>query len=364
VNSLDVETRLELVKRVGEEIITIDELRNLLETKEHPIAYDGFEPSGIAGIHFGLFRAINLEDLLKAGIEFKLWIADWFAWINNKLEGDLEKIRLAGKYFIEVWKAAGIDVKKVKVFWASENMDQEYWKRVILIAKHVTLNRMFRCLTIMGRKKGELQETAQLFYPAMQVSDIFQLKCDICQLGLDQRRANILAREIGPKIGLWKPVCVHHHILLGLQGPQKPEGYETKKDLDIAISSKMSKSRPETCIFVHDSKEEIERKIRNAFCPEKIIQNNPILDYSKYIIFRKFKVLKIKRAEKFGGDIEVEGYDELEDLFRFGKIHPLDLKNAVAGALNELIEPIREHFEKNRKARELYKIVKEEKITR
>jgi malic enzyme len=39
------------------------------------------------------FGAINLEDLLKAGVHFKLWIADSFAWINNKMGGDLEKIR-------------------------------------------------------------------------------------------------------------------------------------------------------------------------------------------------------------------------------------------------------------------------------
>jgi len=361
---MDVETRFELIKRVGEEIITEEELWHLLEIKDHPIAYDGFEPSGIAHLAFAVYRAINLEDLLKAGVRFKLWLADWFAWINNKMGGDLEKIRLVGEYFIEVWKAAGVDMDKVEVLWASENMDQEYWRRVILIAKNTTLTRMFRCLTIMGRKKGELQETSQLFYPAMQVSDIFQLKCDICQLGLDQRRANILAREVGPKIGLWKPVCVHHHMLMGLQGLQKPQGFDARKDLDVMISSKMSKSKPQTCIYVHDSEEEIKGKIRAAFCPPKTVDNNPILDYSKHIIFRKFDVLEIKREAKYGGYLEVQSYEELEEKYRQGEIHPLDLKNAVAEKLNELIKPIREHFEKNKRARRLYEIVKQQEITR
>ncbi len=361
---MDMETKLELIRQVGEEIITEKELRELLETKEHPIAYDGFEPSGMAPLHFAIYRAINLEDLLKAGLKIKLWLADWFAWINNKMGGDLEKIHKIGEYFLESWKASGIDTKKVEVLWASENMDQEYWKRVILIAKNTTLTRMFRCLTIMGRKKGELQETAQLFYPAMQVSDIFQLKCDICQLGLDQRRANILAREVGPKIGLWKPVCVHHHMLMGLEGPQKPGGFETKKDLDVAISSKMSKSKPETCIYVHDSKEEIKRKLHSAFCPPKVIEDNPLLDYSKYIIFRKFDSLEIKRPSKYGGPLEVQSYDELERKYEKGQIHPLDLKNAVAERLDELIKPVREHFVKNKRAKELYEIVKQQEITR
>lgn len=362
---MDIETKLQLIKRVGEEIITEPELRQLLETKEHPIAYDGFEPSGTAHIAFAIYRAINLEDLLKAGIHFKLWIADYFAWINHKLGGNLEKIRLAGKYFVEAWKAAGVPMSKIEVLWTSDAVtDEEYWKKVILIAKNTTLNRSLRAISIMGRKMGELKDTAQLFYPMMQTADIFWLKADICQLGLDQRRANILAREVGPKLGWWKPVVVSHHMLMGLEGLKKPEGFDEKEQFDIEISSKMSKSKPETCIFIHDSKEDIQRKINNAYCPEKIIENNPILDYSKHIIFRKFKTLKIERSAKFGGDIEISDYDELEKMFRLGQVHPLDLKNAVAEALDKIIKPVRDHFEKDKKARELYELVKQEKITR
>ena len=361
---MDLETKIDLVKQVGEEIITVEELRQLFETKQHPIAYDGFEPSGIAPIHFALLRAINVKNMLATGVKFKFWVADWFAWINNKMGGDLQLIRKVGEYFIEVWKAAGVPVEKVEFLWASENMDQEYWKRVVLIAKNTTIARMNRCLTIMGRKEGELQEASQYFYPAMQVSDIFQLECDICQLGMDQRRANMLAREVGPKLGLWKPVAIHHHMLIGLQGMKTPEGFETDVAMDIAISSKMSKSRPESGIFVHDSKEEISTKIKNAFCPPKVIDNNPILEFAKYIIFKMQDTLAIARPEKFGGDIEIAKYAELEQLYRDGDLHPLDLKNGVIEALDTHISPIREHFEKNKHARELYEFVRSAETTR
>ncbi len=362
---MDIETKMNLIKRVGEEIITEEELRNLLETKEHPIAYDGFEPSGLSGIHFGLYRAINIEDLLKAGIHFKLYLADWFGWINNKMGGDLEKIKQVGKYFIEVWKASGIDTQKIEIVWTSDVVkDPEYWKKVILIAKNTTVKRAERCLTIMGRKVGELKEIAQYFYPMMQTADIFQLKADICQLGLDQRRANMLAREVGPKLGWWKPVVVSHHMLIGLQGVKKPEGFDNNVDIDIEISSKMSKSIPETCLYIHDKKQDIIRKIQKAYCPEKVIKDNPILEYTKYIIFRKMKTFEIKRKKEFGGDIELKSYEQLEKLYKQGKIHPLDLKNSVAEALDILIKPIREHFEKNKRAKELYEIVKRAEITR
>jgi tyrosyl-tRNA synthetase len=362
---MDLEKRLELIKNVGEEIVTEEELKKLLETKDHPVAYDGFEPSGLAHLPFGVFRPLLLKDLTKAGVHFKLWLADSFAWINNKMEGDLEKIKKVGEYFIEVWKAAGVDEKKVEFLWASDAFsDKEYWKKVILIAKNTTMNRANRALTIMGRKEGELKEVAQYFYPMMQTTDIFYLDADICQLGLDQRRANMLAREIAEKMKWKKPVIVSHHMLMGLEGMKHPEGYEENKTLDIEISSKMSKSKPSSCLYIHDSKEEIKKKIMQAFCPEKIVENNPLLDYFKHIIFRKFTTVTIERPLKFGGPIEANNYEELVKLYREEEIHPLDLKNVAVEYLDKLIKPIREHFENDKKAKELYEIVKREKVTR
>lgn len=362
---MDIEKRMALIGRVGEEIITKEELRQLLETKQKPIAYDGFEPSGLAHLPFAIYRSINLEDMLKAGVHVKLFLADWFAWINNKMGGDLAAIQKVGEYFLEVWKAAGVDMNKVEVVWASEHAaDREYWKKVVLIAKNTSVLRTTRALTIMGRKEGELKETAQYFYPMMQCADIFQLQADICQLGIDQRRANILAREIGEKLGWWKPVVVSHHMLLGLEGAKQPEGYDENKKVDMEISSKMSKSKPQSAIFVHDAKADIEKKIKDAYCPEKIVENNPILDYCRHIIFRKFKEMKIERPSKFGGDISLSEYEELEAMYRKGLLHPLDLKNATAQHIELLIKPIREHFEKNKKARDLFEFIKKQEVTR
>lgn len=361
---MDVETRLELIKGVGEEILTEQELRELLQTKDHPIAYDGFEPSGMAHLPFGVFRPLLLKDMLKAGIHFKLLLADSFAWINNKMSGDQERIRKVGEYFIEVWKAAGVE-GNVEFVWASDAFsDKEYWKKVILIAKNTTVHRATRALTIMGRKEGEMTETAQYFYPMMQTADIFHLKADICQLGLDQRRANILAREVGPKLGWHKPVVVSHHMLMGLEGVKNPEGFEENQKMDSEIASKMSKSKPSTCIFVHDSSADIKKKISGAYCPEKQVDGNPVLEYAKYLIFRKYDSMRIERPEKFGGPVEFSSFTELSDDFQNGRLHPMDLKNGVSDYLDKMICPVREHFEKDKKARELLEFVKASQVTR
>lgn len=362
---MDVEKRLELIKRVGEEIITEGELRLLLERKEHPVAYDGFEPSGLAHLPFGVLRPILLEDLLSAGVRVKLWIADWFAWVNNKFGGNLDTIQQAGRYFVEVWKAAGVDMSKVEVLWTSDAVKSEdYWRKVITVAQNTTLARAQRALTILGRTGRDVIQAAQLFYPMMQVADIFWLDVDICQLGLDQRRANMLAREIADKLGWKKPVAVHHHMLIGLQGVKEPEGYDESADLDREISSKMSKSKPETSIYVHDTREEIHAKVNSAYCPAKVVSGNPMLEYSKYIIFRRMKSMRVERKERYGGPVEFASYEELEGAFASGQLHPADLKLAVADALDKIISPIREHFERDPDARRLYQTVRAAEITR
>ena len=356
---MDLEDRLALIKGVGEEIITERELRTLLETNDHPLAYDGFEPSGLAHLPFGVLRPILVDDLLKAGVRMRLWIADWFAWVNNKMGGDLEKIQEVGRYFVEVWRAAGVDMSKVEILWTSDAArNEEYWKKVVTVAQNSTLARAQRALTIAGRTTKESVQTAQLFYPMMQVADIFWLDVDICQLGLDQRRANILAREIADKMKWKKPVAVHHHMLIGLQGKKEPEGYDEDGAVDSEIASKMSKSKPETSIFVHDTTEEIVRKINSAYCPPKVVNGNALVEYSKYIVFRRLKSMRVERPEKYGGNIEFFSQEELESAYVQGTLHPADLKRGVATSLDRIISPVREHFLKDPKARKLYEAVR------
>src|SRR3989344_2059562 len=346
---MDTEKRMELIKQVGEEIVTEEELKTLLETNSKPIAYDGFEPSGKIHIAQGILRAINVNKMTKAGCKFNLLVADWHAWANNKLGGDLSKIQQAGHYMEEVWSAAGMDMKNVKFLWASDFVkDENYWAKVMKVATISTLKRIIRTGQIMGRSESDVQQASQILYPCMQTADIFQMDIDIAQLGMDQRKVNVLCRELAPKLGYKKPVAVHHHMLLGLtQINSAAEG------VDRAIELKMYKSNPQSAIFMTDSSKEVEQKINKAYCPEKQIIDNPILEYNKYIIFEKFKEVKIERPPKFGGNVSYSYYSELEADFSFGKLHPMDLKQSTAKNINELLEPVRKHFEKNAKAKKL-----------
>lgn len=358
---MDIQKRLEIIKEVGEEIIDEKDLTLLLEKKKNPIAYDGFEPSGRLHIAQGLMRSINVNKMSKAGCKFKILLADWHAWANNKFGGDLDKIQTAGKYFIEVWKKSGMDLDNVEFVWVSDYMNKnEYLKLMMQIARNATLNRVIRCSQIMGRKESDSLQASQIFYAVMQCSDIFYLKADICQLGMDQRKVNMLAREIGPKIGLYAPVAVHNHMLMGLTEPPK----DAVDSLERTIAMKMSKSNPDSAIFMDDNEEDIKRKINKAYCPEGITKDNPILEYSRYILFQVKDSLTIERPVKWGGDLTFNSYEELEKAFSEKKVHPMDLKNAVSKEITRLLMPVREHFEKNSKAFELREQVRSYQITR
>lgn len=355
VNGLNLEERIALIESVGEECHTREGLQTLLTKKPtRPVCYDGFEPSGRMHIAQGIQKSVNVNKLTEAGCDFVFWVADWFAQLNNKMGGDLKKIRVVGLYFIEVWKACGMNMDHVKFLWASEEINRQpdaYWTRVMNIASLNSVSRIKRCCTIMGRSDGDELSAAQIMYPCMQCADIFFLKADICQLGMDQRKVNMLAREYceqaKPKIKN-KPIILSHHMLPGLKQGQE----------------KMSKSDPSSAIFMEDSVQEVNSKIKSAFCPEATVEGNPVLEYVKYLIFPKLGRLQINRKEENGGDKTYEAYEDLQNDFSAGALHPGDLKPAVSKAVNTMLQPVRDHFKNNADARKLLDQVKRYKTSR
>lgn len=361
---MDAEKKFKLIKKNTEEILGEDELKENLEKGEKIKHYIGFEISGKIHLGTGLMCMSKVKDFMDAGVDCNVFLADYHSWINDKLGGNLDKIkRVAVRYFKEGIKASlkcvGGDPDKLKFVLGSElyHNNNKYWLDVIDISKNTTLSRMKRSITIMGREKGGSVDFAKLIYPPMQVADIFSQKINMPHAGLDQRKAQVIARDVALKLSFdpllnskkekIKPMAVHHSLILGLGKP--PKWPIKKGELKNALSElKMSKSKPDTCIFIHDSEKEIKRKIKGAFCMEKEVNYNPILDWTKKLIFPLRNELKIKRPEKFGGDVEYKEYSKLEKDFKEGEIHPVDLKNSVTDVLIEILKPAREHFSKGK----------------
>ncbi|KAG2440015.1 hypothetical protein HXX76_004132 [Chlamydomonas incerta] len=351
-SGLTLEERYKLARSVGEECINEEELRALLAKKPNVVAYDGFEPSGRMHIAQGVMKAINVNKLTKVGCTFKFWVADWFAQLNNKMGGDLKKIQTVGKYMVEVWKAVGMDLSKVEFLSSSEEINKrpdEYWTLVMDIARKNNLKRILRCSQIMGRAETDELSAAQIFYPCMQCADIFFLKADICQLGMDQRKVNMLAREYCDDIKRkLKPIILSHRMMPGLL-----EGQE-----------KMSKSDPNSAIFMEDTEAEVNTKIKKAYCPPKVVAGNPCIEYVKYIVMPWFGHFQVTRPADNGGDVRYEDAELLAADYESGALHPGDLKAALSRHLNQILQPVRDHFENNAEAKELLKKVKSYKVTK
>lgn len=361
---MDIQERINLIKKGTEEVLVEKDLRYLIENDIPLNHYIGFEISGKVHLGTGFVCMAKIKDFIDAGVNCSIFLADWHSWINDKLGGDMDKIQeFSVGYFKEGLKAGlicvGADPNKVKFTLGSElyHNNDEYWETVIDVCKNTTLSRMQRSITILGRKQGENIDFAKLIYPAMQVADIFIQNINLAHAGYDQRKAHVIARDVALKMSKnnlldkkgnkIKPICVHNHLILGLQKPSIWPVENNQKLQELWSQMKMSKSIPDSAVFIHDTPDEIERKINSAFCPEGNILFNPILDWVKNLIFREQDAhFHIERPSKFGGNIEFYSYLKLEETYQNKEIHPLDLKKSVAREIIKLLEPARRHFEK------------------
>jgi len=345
---MDTETRFNLVTRNLQEIITTDELRTLLQTNDHPRGYVGFEPSGIMHAGTGLIVGKKMSDFVDAGFHFIIYLAEWHGWINNKMGGVPENLAIAAEYFKDCFTALGLPPGRVEYLWASDIVDtKDYWEKVVRVMKSTTLRRTLRAMPIMGRSADTSDvETAWALYPAMQASDIFQMDLDAACSGMDQRKVHMLAREVAPKLGFKTPVCLHNPLLPGLQQATMDGSFDEDQGINEAIRHKMSKSVARGAIWVNDTPQEIRDKYHEAFCPEKTVKDNPVLDHARMAVFPQLGELKIERPKKYGGDVTFSSFEELAEAYSRGGLHPLDLKKGVAESMIKLLEPVAKYFER------------------
>lgn len=349
-----------ITREPAEEVLTEERLRRLLDEGVELRHYIGFEISGYVHLGTGLVCMQKVADFQRAGVDTTIFLADYHSWINRKLGGDLSTIRkVAGGYFKEALRCSlrivGGDPDGVRFVLGSELYERlgvEYLSSVIRVSMRTTLSRVRRSVTIMGRRMGEALDFAQLLYVPMQVADIFSLGVNLAHGGMDQRKAHVIALEVGEREFGYKPVAVHNHLLMGMNVTQEARELilraRSRGDRETfeqgIIDAKMSKSKPGGAVFIHDSPGEIRRKLRRAFCPAGEAEANPVIELARYILFRdRGEPLEVVNA-KTGERHAFNSFEELRAAFVRKRLHPLDLKMAVAEELARLLEPARRYF--------------------
>ena len=327
---MDLEQKLNLIKRNTEEILTEEELAELLKKKAEPVVYLGYAPTGRPHIGY-MIPAMKIKDFVNAGLKVKILLADIHAHLDN-MKSPLELLAKRVEFYklelSALYKSLGVDVSKIEFVKGSDfQLSKEYSLDMYRLASQSSADRAKHAAAEVV-KFGDAPKLGGFLYPLLQTLDEEHLGADIQYGGVDQRKIFGFARESHPKIGQAKRVEIMTSMLPGISG------------------GKMSASEPGSKIDLLDSEEQITAKINKAYCPEGDLQDNGIMVFMKYVLMvlkeDKGEKFLVQRPEKFGGNAEYENYEKLEKDFVDKKLHPADLKKALAGELTKILAPVRE----------------------
>jgi len=328
---MDAADRQALVTRYTEEVVTEGELGELLASDGdgQPSVYIGYAPTG--EMHIGHFTTIRkLADFLRAGLDVTVLIADLHAHLDDE-KSPYELLDARSRYYRVATEAmvaaAGADPGAIEFVRGTEfQLSEEYALGLYRTAAETTLARSRRAASEVVRE-SDSPTVGGLFYPLMQSLDVRALEADIAYGGIDQRGIYMLARELLPEHGWHAPTCVFAPLLSGLSG------------------GKMSASEADSKVNLTDDRAAIEEKIGGAYCPAGERADNGVLEYLEYLVFpvlaERGDQFVVERPAEYGGDLVYEAYEPLEEAFLDGRLHPADLKPAAAGAIDEVIAPVR-----------------------
>ena len=325
---MDAEKRFELITRNLQEVLGADELKEMLKSKKEVSLYWGTMPTGAPHVSY-LYPFLKIADFLQAGLRVKILIADLHAALDNVPWEVLDKRQAYYEALIPIMlESVGVNTKKLEFVKGSKmQLKPEYFKDILRLSTMTSVKDAMRAASEVV-KLGDNPKLGGLIYPSMQALDEEYLGVDIQFGGTDQRKIFVYAREYLPKIGYKSRVELMNYMLRGL------------------IGDKMSSSVPGTKIDMLESPESVQKKINGAYCVAGEADNG-LMDFLKYVLFvlksDKKKKFVIDRPAKFGGKVEYSDYESVERDFVEQKLHPMDLKNAIASEINALLEPVRKN---------------------
>jgi tryptophanyl-tRNA synthetase len=225
-------------------------IKAMREGKEFAVV-SGMMPSG--KMHIG--HKMIVDQLIwyqKKGADIYIPIADMEAYSARGIDFE-ESRKLAISEYITSYIALGLDFEKenINIYLQSENRivgDLAY-----ILAKRVNFNEMKAIYGFSGSTN-----LAHMYVPLIQVADILHPqikeyggpKPTVVPVGPDQDPHIRLTRDIAERFknryGFITPSSTYHRFITGLTG------------------DKMSSSKPKTAIFLSDSPETVEKKIKSA----------------------------------------------------------------------------------------------------
>ncbi|MBU1246000.1 MAG: tryptophan--tRNA ligase [Nanoarchaeota archaeon] len=315
-----------------------DEFINALKQKKKPAIISGVNPDG--PLHLGhavIFK--ELIELQKQGADVFIPISNDESYITKKSNSLFEAREIALKDVIPSLIALGFEPQKTFIHIDSDYTD--IYNLAIYLSTKLTLNRVkgvfgFNELSTPGSffYLGSVQE-AHILLP--QIKEFGGPRITTVPVGFDQHPQILLSRFIAKKANMVPPGELIFNFLPSLKDPE----------------GKMSKSKPETAIFLTDSPEEAERKLKRAYtgglksgADQKILGGVP--EICPIFLIQKYHFLSLKETK------------DLEKKCKSGKILCGDCKKQCIEFTKKFLK---EHHEKREKAKkQIDKFLIKEKI--
>lgn len=359
-NQQTKEDKYALITKNLQEVLGKTELKTILETRS-PVIYWGTAPTGAPHISY-IVQALKIKDLVDAGCEVTILIADLHAVLDN-LKSTMETVAFRAEYYEKIMKAVlqrlNVDLTKIKFVLGSDFQKlPEYTMDVYKMASITSVNQCQHAGAEVV-KQSKSPTLTNLLYPILQALDMKFLKADGFLSGIDQRKIDTFAQEYLPKIGYTqKLVFLMTPMISGLSTKKSTTNTSELTTVEQDIANKMSASTDPTKgdsskIDLLATPEVISKIISKAYCVDGDAEDNSVLKLIGNLIFKitdTFVVPKFDNETKtFTTEKIYTNYEDLKADVTIGSInggiHPADLKQGLANFLIEFLRPIRECFE-------------------
>lgn len=237
-----------------------------------------------------------------------------------------EYIKEIPKFIREIvldYLAVGIDPDVSTIF--VQSAIPETYQLNLLFEMLVTVPRLERIPSLKDMARDANMETMPfglLGYPVLQAVDILLPRAQVVPVGRDNQSHVELAREMARRFN-------------NLYGEVFPEPESIIGDVPLLVGtdgqSKMSKSL-DNAIYLSDDSKTVEEKVKNMYTDPKrlkatdagTVEGNPVFIYHDAFNPSKAEV------------------DDLKERYRAGKVGDVEVKQKLAIAINNFLEPIRE----------------------
>lgn len=287
-----------------------------------PRLLTGDRPTG--RLHLGHYVG-SLENRVRLQHQYESFfiIADLHTLTTKPEPNYIKEIPTFIKETVLDYLAVGIDPDVSTIF--VQSAIPETYQLNLLFEMLVTVPRLERIPSLKDMARDANMETMPfglLGYPVLQAVDILLPRAEVVPVGRDNQAHVELAREMARRFN-------------NLYGEVFPEPDSIIGDVPLLVGtdgqSKMSKSL-NNAIYLSDDAKTVEEKVKNMYTDPKrlkatdpgTVEGNPVFMYHDAFNPSKAEV------------------DELKERYRQGKVGDVEVKQKLAKAINEFLEPIRE----------------------